>query len=139
RRRPATPLSSPITYTTLFGSDHITLYDSTTTNGAVWRYNGSVITPGGAAAGGYSFAYANRGLLTYTVGTGSNDFVFDAFDKAGAVSPDATWTITGTSSNNPPSETVLATSTNATRTGSTGTQLVLACRSQGVSDLNHIT
>src|SRR5204862_4326819 len=88
RRRPATPLSSPITYTTLFGSDHITLYDSTTTNGAVWRYNGSVITPGGAAAGGYSFAYANRGLLTYTVGTGSNDFVFDAFDKAGTVSPD---------------------------------------------------
>src|SRR5437588_278606 len=43
--------------------DHITLYDSTTTNGAVWRYNGSVITPGGAAAGGFSFAYANRGLV----------------------------------------------------------------------------
>src|SRR5215469_11971441 len=83
--------------------NHITLYDANVTGGAVWRYNGSVITPGGAATGGFQFDYANRGLLTYTVGAGSNDFVFDAFDQAGAVSPDALWTITGTSVNHPPS------------------------------------
>jgi hypothetical protein len=50
---------------------------------------------GGAASGGFQLDYANRGLLTYTVGTGSNDFTIDAVDKAGAVSNDATSTITG--------------------------------------------
>lgn len=64
--------------------DHITLWDSNQSNGAVWRYNGSVISPGGVAEGGFQFNYANRSLLSYTVGTGENDFGFTAYDDAGA-------------------------------------------------------
>lgn len=88
--------------------DYIKLFDSGVTGGAVWRYNGSIITPGGGASGGFQFEYANRGLLSYTVGTGSNDFVFEAFDNAGVDSNDALHTITGTSTNNPPVVTILA-------------------------------
>ena len=62
----------------------ITLWDANQTNGAVWRYNGQGITPGGSAAGGFQFSYANRGLLTYVVGDGSNDFGFTARDNSGA-------------------------------------------------------
>lgn len=84
--------------------DYIKVFDNVQENGAVWRYNGSVITPGGAAAGGFQFEYANRGLLTYMVGTGSNAFVIEAFDNAGADSNDATLTITGTSADTIPGD-----------------------------------
>lgn len=75
--------------------DYIKVFDNSTTGGAVWKYNGQIITPGGASAGGYQFEYANRDLLTYTVGTGSNDFVFEAFDMAGVDSNDAGHEIAG--------------------------------------------
>src|SRR5437762_3082637 len=60
------PAGTVLTGTQLFSAsdpqglsdiNHITLYDLSTTGGAVWRYNGSIITPGGAAAGGFSFDY----------------------------------------------------------------------------------
>lgn len=76
--------------------DFIKLFDANTTGGGVWRYNGSVVTPGGATAGGYQFEYGDRGLLTYEVGLGANDFVFEAFDISGADSNDTLGEITGT-------------------------------------------
>src|SRR5438477_375728 len=95
---------------------HITIYDRNMTGGAVMCYNGSIITPGGAAACGFTFDYANRTLLSNTVGSGSNHLVLNAFDQPGAVRPIATWTGTETSSNNPPSVTILAASSYAAGT-----------------------
>ena len=63
--------------------DRVVFYDATTSNGAVWKYDGSVVVPGGGAAG-FSVSYANLSHLTYTVGTGTNDFAVEAFDKSGA-------------------------------------------------------
>ena len=119
----------------------IFLYDANVTNGAVWRYNGSVITPGGASSGGFSFDYANRSLLTYTVGTGSNDFAIEAFDKSGAnsvVDPVHTITGTSTSTNGAPVVTILAQSSYTAGTVLTGTQLFSVSDPQGSSDIGVI-
>jgi Ca2+-binding RTX toxin-like protein/pimeloyl-ACP methyl ester carboxylesterase len=81
--------------------DYVKIFDNSTTGGGVWRYNGQVITPGGASAGGFQFEYVDRALLTYTVGTGSNDFVFEAFDNSGADSNDAVGVIDGSGGSDP--------------------------------------
>ncbi len=73
--------------------DYIKLFDANETGGAVWRYNGSIIHPGDGSQG-FKFEYGNRSLLTYTIGTGSNDFVIEAFDGVGA-SDEAGHTIAG--------------------------------------------
>jgi Ca2+-binding RTX toxin-like protein len=120
--------------------DHITLFDDDTTGGAVWRYDGSIITPGGAAEGGYSFDYANRNLLTYTVGTGANDFVFEAFDKEGKDSNDALHTIMGMSNdaNAAPVVKALARAYYEAGTVLTGSQLFAASDADGAADIDHI-
>ncbi|WP_444464691.1 beta strand repeat-containing protein [Rhodobacter capsulatus] len=115
--------------------DYIRVFDASLTGGAVWRYNGSVVTPGSA---GFQFEYANRGLLTYTVGTGSNTFVIEAFDNAGADSNDATLTIAGVATNSPPVVTALAGSSYAAGTVLTGTDLFSASDPQGSSDIDYI-
>ncbi|MEK7996625.1 MAG: peptidoglycan recognition family protein, partial [Planctomycetota bacterium] len=103
--------------------NHITIYDANETNGAVWKYNSAVIHPG---SGGYQIAYANRGLLTYTVGTGGNDSQIQAFDNAGLPSNAPVMSITGTATNTAPSVTILAASSYAAGTVLTGTQLFSA-------------
>jgi hypothetical protein len=119
--------------------DFIRLYDANVTNGAVWRYNGSIINPGNAASGGFSFEYGNRHLLTYTVGTGVNDFQLEAFDTAGANSAtDPVHSITGTSANSPPTITILAGSSYAAGTVLTGTDIFSASDPNGSADLDFI-
>jgi hypothetical protein len=116
--------------------DYIRVFDESQTGGAVWRYKGSVVTPG---SGGFQFEYGNRGLLTYTVGTGSNSFVIEAFDTAGADSNDASLTISGTTNvNNAPLVTTLAGSNYAAGSVLTGTQLFSASDPQGSSDIDYI-
>ena len=144
--QPSYPTGTVLTGTQLFSASdpqgvsdihHIKVYDGIPQAGAVWKYNTSVITPGSA---GFQFDYANRGLLTYTVGTGSNSFLFEAFDNAGHDSDDAagTWTITGTSVSTAPSVAILAQPSYPTGTVLTGTQLFSASDPQGVSDIHHI-
>ena len=118
--------------------DYIKLYDANTTGGGVWRYNGSVITPGGEVSGGYQFEYGNRNLLTYTVGVGTNDFVFEAFDDAGEDSNDAVGEITGTATNSASSVTIEAGSSYAAGTVLTGTDLISVTDPDGSSDIQNI-
>ncbi len=115
--------------------NYVRVYDTNVTNGAVWKYNGSIITPGSS---GYPVTYANLNLLTYTVGTGSNDFQVEAVDKSGAVSNDPVHTITGTSTNSPPTVTILAGSSYAAGTVLTGSQLFSVSDPQGISDINYV-
>ena len=78
--------------------DYVKVFDANPEGGAVWRYSNAVITPGSS---GYQFEHANRNLLSYTVGSGSNQFLFEAFDNAGDDSNDALHTITATANQAP--------------------------------------
>src|SRR5206468_2264095 len=73
--------------------NHVTIFDANETNGAVWKFNNSVIHPGSS---GFQLAYGNRSQLSYTVGTGANDSQIQAFDNAGLPSNAPVLSITGT-------------------------------------------
>lgn len=74
---------------------NILVYDAINSPGAVWRFNGTVIDPGGAG-NQFDLNYDNLSLLTYTVGTGSDTFSFEARDFSGNISDEASHTITAT-------------------------------------------
>lgn len=83
------------------GIDFFKIYDAIPENGAVWRYDSAIISPG---TGSLPYEYANRGLLTYTVGTGTNQFLIEATDFSGNFSAESQglWTINGTAQSQNP-------------------------------------
>ncbi|RXV58479.1 hypothetical protein C6W92_16920 [Roseovarius sp. A46] len=115
---------------------NILVYDASDAPGAVWRFNGTVIDPEGAG-NQFELNYDNLDLLTYTVGTGTDQFSFEARDFSGNISNEALHTITAIV-NDPPVITIEAVSSYAAGTVLTGTDLISVTDPDGSSDIQNI-